>query len=386
MAIITQRRIAAIPLSIYIHFPWCISKCPYCDFNSYPKPEEKIVTAYAEKLLDDLAIEIKSHAGAKLSSIYFGGGTPSLLNPLWIKKILNQIQENFICSTAIEVTLEANPGTIDLSLCQRLKEAGINRLSLGVQSFNSEKLRQIKRSYNLSEIEIAIAAIKSAGFTNFNLDLMFALPGQSVLAAVKDLEIAASFAPPHLSWYQLTLESSFKAAREKWRLPVAEELWEIQQSGESILSKLGFKQYEIAAYSKFPDSRCQHNLNYWQYGDYLGIGAGAHSKVTWSNYRVVRTWRVSNPQIYICKDKSLVAGREEIVGEKIALEFMLNALRLYQPVSSELFVARTGLTFATIARQLEAAAKLELINWQNDKIVTTPKGKNFLNNLLEIFI
>lgn len=383
-SIIAQRQ-STIPLSLYIHFPWCLSKCPYCDFNSYALLDKGTVALYVERLLDDLASEAVEHQGSELSSIYFGGGTPSLLLPEMIAAIMQKIAKNFSYTSQIEITLEANPGTINLNTCQEFRQAGINRVSLGVQSFSADQLKKLNRIYSAEESFLAIAAIKLAGFTNFNLDLMFGLPGQNIATAIQDLQTASSFSPNHLSWYQLTLEPDLEFNCRSWQLPIAEELWKIQQAGQDLLSSLGFKQYEVAAYCREPTDSCQHNLNYWQYGDYLGIGAGAHSKITSNHYIVTRSWRVSNPSTYM-QVSDMIAGREILTKEKIAPEFMLNALRLYQPLSYELFEKHTGVTIGSIHQQLQSAEKLGLITMQNNAITTTQLGKNFLNNLLEIFV
>ncbi len=375
------------PLSLYVHFPWCLRKCPYCDFNSYTfvKSEKELLANYIDALLIDLEDEAERAPGCKLNSIYFGGGTPSLLPPNAIKEIIDRTRNLFSFASDIEITLEANPGTINLELCQGFKDAGVNRISIGVQSLSDEKLKSIGRIHNARQAEEAIEAIKQAGFCNFNLDMMFGLPGQSVDDAMNDLQLALSFAPPHFSWYQLTLEPKTLFAAQPPILPHNEELWNIQQAGQDLLAQFGLLQYEVSAYSQSV-LECRHNVNYWQYGDYLGIGAGAHGKITLANGLVKRYWKVAKPKEYIRGRDMFTAGEEDITFKKRSFEFMLNALRLYRPISYALFQARTGVTIETIAKELCLAKSLGLIELQSDAIVTTAHGRNFLNDLLEIFL
>jgi putative oxygen-independent coproporphyrinogen III oxidase len=282
--------------------------------------------------------------------------------------------------------MEANPGTIDFELCQNFKQAGINRFSLGIQSFNDEKLKNIKRIHDAKEALDAITAVKKAGFANFNLDLIYGLPGQTVTDAIDDLKIALGFKPPHISWYQLTLEEikpSFSATLLK--LPCDEELWNIQQMGQEYLAEFGLKQYEVSAYCQAFDDKCKHNMNYWLYGDYMGIGAGAHGKITLDDHVVRRYTKISNPSKYL-ESENLFANEEVVAKKNIPFEFMLNALRLHQPINYDLFARRTGFTIDIIKKQLQSAENLGLVVLQKGAIITTDKGKNFLNDLLEIFI
>lgn len=376
-----------IPLSLYVHFPWCLRKCPYCDFNSYTlvKSEKELLALYVDLLLNDLEAEAERALDHKLNSIYFGGGTPSLLPLGAIKKIIDRARNLFSFAPDIEITLEANPGTINLELCKGFKDAGINRISLGVQSFSDEKLKSIGRIHNARQAQEAIEAIKQAGFCNFNLDMMLGLPGQSVDDAMNDLQLALGFAPPHFSWYQLTLEPKTLFAAQPPILPHNEELWDIQQAGQNLLAQFGLLQYEVSAYSQ-PGFECRHNVNYWQYGDYLGIGAGAHGKITLANGLVKRYWKVAKPKEYMRWRDIFIAGEETITLKKQSFEFMLNALRLYRPVSYALFQARTGVTIDEIAKELHRAENLGLIELHSDAIIATTHGRNFLNDLLEIFL
>ena len=378
---------SSIPLALYVHFPWCLRKCPYCDFNSYSlaQDQEQLFYEYVETLLIDLESGIRDLTHDKLESIYFGGGTPSLLSPILLEKIITECGKRFTFASNIEITLEANPGTINLELCEGFKDAGINRISLGIQSFNNEKLTALGRVHDTKQAHEAIDAVKQAGFSNFNLDLMFGLPDQGINDAINDLETALSYAPPHFSWYQLTLEPNTKFATQPPVLPHNEELWDIQQAGQDLLRKAGLLQYEVSAYSK-PGCECRHNVNYWQYGDYLGIGAGAHSKTTSADGGVRRCWKRANPKKYLEAQESLVEGEKRVILKQLPFEFMLNALRLYRSITYALFQERTGVTIEAISDKLEYARDLGLIELQSDAIVVTDKGKNFLNDLLEIFL
>ena len=374
-------------ISLYIHYPWCLRKCPYCDFNSYtlPKPEQELLNSYVDLLLVDLELEADWTPSYRLSSIYFGGGTPSLLSPSEVKKIINRAQNLFSFVPDIEITLEANPGTIDLKLCKGFKDAGINRISLGVQSFDDAKLKNIGRIHDAKQAREAVSAIKQAGFSNFNIDMMFGLPEQSVADAMHDLQVALDFAPPHFSWYQLTLEPNTIFAAKPPIVPQGEELWDIQQAGQELLAQSGLLQYEVSAYSK-PGFECRHNVNYWQYGDYLGIGAGAHGKITLANGVVKRYWKIANPKKYFQEQNAFIEGEKIVKCKQRPFEFMLNALRLYRPISYALFRRRTGVTISAIKKELQNAQSLGLIELQSDAIITTPHGRNFLNDLLEIFL
>ena len=372
---------AKVPLSIYIHFPWCLNKCPYCDFNSCSLSDRGVIDDYVDRLLFDIEWEAAKNGGYELASIYFGGGTPSLLAPDMVERIIEKIESHFKLTPKIEISLEANPGTIDLDLCRGFKQAGINRFSLGVQSFNNDCLKGIGRIHDSSAALKAIEAVITSGFNNFNLDLMFGLPEQTVKLASEDLETALSFSPNHLSWYQLTLEEG----RELDDLPHSEKIWDIQQAGQEILKKAGLKQYEVSAFSRSDEYRCKHNVNYWQYGDYVGVGAGAHGKITLSSHKIKRYAKASDPVKYI-KSLDLIESEEVIAKEKIALEFMLNALRLYQPINYSLFQARTGFAVDIIEDRLQQAKNLGLIELRNRTIITTDTGKNFLNDLLEVFL
>ena len=371
---------------MYIHFPWCLSKCSYCDFNSFQLPDKAVIPIYVNQLLFDLKQESNRLPNDRLISVYFGGGTPSLIPPSLVNILVAEVKNLFQCSSDIEVTMEINPGTMNSEMYLQLKEAGINRVSLGVQSFNDEILKTLYRVHRRDEVLEAIRCISLAGFDNFNLDLMFALPNQSISDAIEDLRQAIDCNSTHLSWYHLSLDFQSNDGKDIHNnLPKEEEVWEIQRSGIDYLNKNGFKQYEISAYAKSLQHFCIHNLNYWNYGDYLGVGSGAHGKITTEEYQIRRYIKISNPEKYSIAN-NLYEYNQFVVEQEIPLEFMLNALRLYQPIPYSLFRNRTGIEIDFIYDRLIQAEKMELLSLTSDAIAVTSKGKDFLNNLLEIFL
>ncbi len=379
-----------LPLSLYIHFPWCLRKCPYCDFNSYPSPQSAIPeAAYFTALLADLEQDLPQIANRPLQSIFFGGGTPSLLSPATIEQLLTAIHHKLTLSPSIEITLEANPGTLDNSRCQALRHAGINRLSLGIQSFDDTALLQLGRIHNRQQAITAINLAKPAGFHNFNLDLMFGLPGQTVTAALTDLTTAVALAPPHLSWYQLTIEPHTAFYQQPPSLlPDEDTLWEIQTQGQAYLADHHYPQYEISAYAQ-PSHRCQHNLNYWNFGDYLGIGAGAHSKLTAFNHQTIsRFSKQSLPDRYLAlaHTPQVIEHKTLLTKADLSLEFMMNTLRLTDGFTLSQFTTHTGLTVADIAAPLQQAYLQGWLTRQGDNIRPTPLGMQFLNRLLQLFM
>lgn len=374
------------PLSLYIHFPWCIRKCPYCDFNSHSLKISLPETAYLEALIADLEADLTKVAHRKIISIFMGGGTPSLFTPLSLQRLLTDINQRVEFADNIEITLEANPGTVEYQRFADYREAGINRLSIGVQSLQDEKLKALGRIHGAEEAIKAAQAAHAAGFTNFNLDLMHGLPNQTIEDGLYDLQTALSLNPTHLSWYQLTLEPNTFFAHKPPQLPIDEVIDELHDQGRKLLAHHDFQQYEISAYSK-NNYRCQHNVNYWEFGDYLGIGAGAHSKITdVTNQTITRQWKVKNPKDYLDHKNNFI-GEEKIINKKeLPFEFMLNALRLYQDISVDLFLTRTGLPITAIKNHLTKAAEKELLHWDNDVIRITDLGRRFYNNLVEIFV
>ncbi|MCD6047712.1 MAG: hemN [Gammaproteobacteria bacterium] len=401
-----------IPISLYIHFPWCIQKCPYCDFNSHALKQNIPEEVYVQRLIQDFEESLELLQGREIHSIFMGGGTPSLFSPAAISYLLNEIQRRAKLKPQAEISLEANPGTVDESRFKGFFEAGINRLSIGVQSFNANHLKTLGRIHDGERAKLAIEAAQNAGFKNFNIDLMHGLPQQSLEEAISDLQTALSFAPPHLSWYQLTIEPNTVFHKTRPTLPVDDILADIQEAGENLLAQNGFEHYEISAFAK-PGHESQHNLNYWQFGDYLGIGAGAHGKVTYpvatislekenhfqssatidsqmpQNNILINICRINKtrqPKDYLDLQKNMVAGKEIIAAERLPFEFMMNAMRLNRVIKRELFEARTHLTWESLTPYLTQAAAKNLIVYDHDQIIVTEIGRRFLNDLLEIFL
>lgn len=380
------------PLSLYIHIPWCVEKCPYCDFNSHAVksaiPEQDYVTA----LIADLDEDIKrfSLTNRALHSIFIGGGTPSLFSAASIKSLLKQVLSRFEHKVDIEITLEANPGTVEADKFIGFFNAGVNRLSIGVQSFSSEKLIKLGRIHDSEQAKIAAKLATESGVTSFNLDLMHGLPNQSLDNALDDLKTAISLQPNHISWYQLTIEPNTIFHSKPPKLPIDDILWEIQDQGVKLLNAAGYQQYEISAYAK-PGYQCQHNLNYWQYGDYLGIGCGAHGKITDSRtQKIMRTIKVKHPKGYLDKNRDFLDQLSEVSDADRPFEFMMNQLRLHSAFSTEQFQTSTGLNINTVLPLLRKAQQRKLMvcevidneeYWQVTQI-----GQRYLNDLLEIFL
>lgn len=377
---------SVIPLSLYIHLPWCIRKCPYCDFNSHAIgnkiPEEDYIAA----LRWDLEEQLPRIWGRRLISIFFGGGTPSLFSANAIEKMITAVNTYLPLSPDIEITLEANPGTIDTHHFKGYKSAGINRLSIGIQSLQNDKLKSLGRIHHRDHALRAIESAHSAGFTNFNLDLMHGLPNQSLTDAVTDLEDALRFKPPHLSWYQLTIEPQTFFHFQKPTLPDDDILNDIQVEGQKVILSRGLNHYEVSAYAK-TNHECRHNKNYWEFGDYLGLGAGAHSKLTdFENQYIVRHSQVKNPKDYLHPEKKLTAQTRILRREEIIFEFMLNALRLTQGVSLELMSERTGYNKDELIPLLKTAKEKQLLVENPEVVASTELGQRFLNDLVGLFL
>lgn len=372
------------PLSLYVHLPWCIRKCPYCDFNSHALQGEIPEQTYIDTLLKDLDNDLNDVQSRKLISIFIGGGTPSLFSATAIEKLLNAVQKNISLDSHIEITLEANPGTVEKNRFAGFRSAGINRLSLGIQSFQPDKLNSLGRIHNGDEAKRAIETAIAVGFENFNLDLMHGLPNQSINDALFDLNTALAFKPLHLSWYQLTLEKNTLFAKFPPILPPEDLIWDMQDQGQQLLKDFNFQQYEISAYSQ-PARECAHNKNYWEFGDYLGIGAGAHAKITANNV-IKRAWKYKNPKDYMNIDLPFVAEEKIIAKEELAFEFMLNALRLYKNISFDLIMQRTGLNFTDLEPALKKAAGKSLLSWDQQFIYVNDLGRRFYNDLVQIFL
>jgi putative oxygen-independent coproporphyrinogen III oxidase len=375
-----------IPLSLYIHLPWCVRKCPYCDFNSHEAKLAIPEDAYVDALVKDLEEQLPRIWGRRFVSIFFGGGTPSLFSAKSIERLLTEINSRVRFNTAMEITLEANPGTIDEANFRGFRAAGINRLSIGLQSLQDDKLKALGRIHDREQALRAIDAAKNAGFENFNLDLMHGLPDQSVRDALADLRDALAMQPTHLSWYQLTIEpNTFFHARPP-RLPDEEVLANIQEQGKALLVSSAMGQYETSAFC-LPQRECTHNVNYWEFGDYLGIGAGAHSKITDTETQTVtRHWQVKNPRDYLNLEKKFTAERQVISDADISFEFMLNALRLTDGVSNELFRERSGLPLSMVQAALTQAREKGLLQDSEIKLQPTELGQRFLNDLCALFL
>lgn len=378
--------LALPPLSLYVHIPWCVRKCPYCDFNSHEYSGELPESQYVDALIDDLAADLDQLPNRSLQSIFIGGGTPSLFSAAALQNLLQRIAALIEFSPTIEITLEANPGTAEAKRFTAYREAGINRLSIGVQSFANQQLQKLGRIHDATQATAAIAMAKSAGFDNFNIDLMHGLSVQTRAEAMADLQQAIALEPAHLSWYQLTIEPNTVFYNRPPPLPADDELDSIQQSGLALLADAGFAQYEVSAFAQ-PGKKSLHNVNYWQFGDYIGIGAGAHGKLTDpSRDSIVRTRKSRQPAHYLQSSVQRQAPRQSLARDERALEFVLNALRLREGFSETLFSARTGLAFSSIAKQVEYLTTKGLMQSTDGVVTTTDRGYQMLNSVLEEFL
>ena len=379
----------ALPLALYVHIPWCVQKCPYCDFNSHEARGEIPEADYISALIADLESSLPLIWGRTVSSIFFGGGTPSLLSGAGLDRLLTAIRTLLPLLPDAEITLEANPGTVESAKFAAFRAAGINRLSLGIQSFNPAHLKALGRIHDGEDARRAIE-IATAHFDNFNLDLMYGLPGQTLEEALSDVETALAFAPTHLSCYQLTLEPNTAFAAAPPVLPDPDRCADMQEAIEDRLAAAGFAHYETSAFAQ-PGRQCRHNLNYWTFGDYLGIGAGAHGKLTLHDgkrWEVRRQMRWKQPKQYLAQIAQSKPIQEEFSVEMADLpfEFMMNALRLNQGFEPELFEMRTSLPLFAIENELRQAETQGLIERQPQRIAPTRQGQRFLNRLLETFI
>ncbi|KAF1051619.1 MAG: Oxygen-independent coproporphyrinogen-III oxidase-like protein YqeR [Stenotrophomonas maltophilia] len=373
------------PLALYVHIPWCVRKCPYCDFNSHAAGPELPEDEYVQALLADLAGDAPHVHGRRLRSIFFGGGTPSLFSDRALGQILEGVERQVGFDSDIEITLEANPGTFEQARFAAYRRLGINRLSIGVQSFQAEKLKALGRIHDGDEAIRAADMARQAGFDNFNLDLMHGLPEQSVEDALADLDQAIALAPTHLSWYQLTMEPNTVFWSQPPELPEDDDLWAIQEDGQARLAGAGYRQYETSAYAR--DGRqARHNLNYWSFGDFLGIGAGAHAKLSSPDGRILRSWKTRLPKDYLNPEKSFQAGERLLEAGDLPFEFMMNALRLVDGVPTEQFSQRTGLPLTAIETALQQARRDGLIADDPLRLRPTERGQLFLNDLLQRFL
>jgi oxygen-independent coproporphyrinogen-3 oxidase len=377
------------PLSLYVHLPWCVRKCPYCDFNSHEAGHNALKEkVYTDALIRDLETELPQFWGRRINTVFIGGGTPSLFSAEAIDRLLAELRARLNFYPDIEITMEANPGTAEAEKFQAFRKTGINRLSIGVQSFNNEKLKQLGRIHDAEEANLAIQMAKSAGFSEINIDLMFGLPEQTVEDALSDLQSAIDKEPQHISWYQLTIEPNTVFYSKPPTLPEDDLIWEMQERGQELLAQHGYRQYEISAYAK-PGHQCLHNLNYWQFGDYLGIGAGAHGKLTdVAAGSVTRKAKHRIPERYIelAGSDAVIGNRKILNKEDLKLEFMMNMLRLNEGIHPSMFMQRTGLPISDIQSQLEEAELKDLIEWNLQTLKPTCKGQRYLNDLLQLFM
>ncbi|MFZ7202700.1 radical SAM family heme chaperone HemW [Avibacterium avium] len=375
------------PLSLYVHIPWCVQKCPYCDFNSHAQkggiPEQEYIAHLLADLRQDLARYQASIGDRTLHSIFIGGGTPSLFSAQGIAQLLQGIEQQIPFAPNIEITLEANPGTAEASRFAGYVEAGVNRLSLGIQSFDDEKLQRLGRIHNSAEAKSAVQMAKDAGFKRINLDLMHGLPNQTLTQALDDLRQAIALEPSHLSWYQLTIEPNTMFAYRPPTLPDDDALWDIFEQGHQLLSQAGYEQYETSAYAKAGD-QCRHNLNYWRFGDYLAIGCGAHGKLTFPNGDILRFSKTKHPKGYM-RGEYLYEEKPIPLDER-PFEFFMNRFRLLEPVPKIEFENLTGLSCDVIAKQIDWAKSQKYIQENHRTWQITEQGKLFLNELLTEFL
>ena len=375
-----------IPLALYVHLPWCVRKCPYCDFNSHEIKDGSFPEReYVDAVVRDLKFSADLFRGRKLESVFLGGGTPSLMSASGISAILEAIDAVSGLCAGTEITLEANPGAADSRRFAGYRNLGVNRLSIGAQSFDNHKLAAIGRIHDAGEARAAVAAAAGAGFANINIDLMYGLPGQSPQEALSDLAAAVSLEPAHISWYQLTIEPNTVFHAKPPPLPGDDLTWEMQTRGADYLAGQGYRQYEVSAWSR-PGSECRHNLNYWEFGDYIGVGAGAHGKIT--NGTVTRQSRLRVPQSYMraAGSAAVIATQRTLDEQDCILEFMLNAMRLKNGVPLSCFSARTGLAPARVQAQVNAARADGLLDQEPALLKATEKGARYLNDLLQYFM
>lgn len=394
------------PLSLYVHLPWCVQKCPYCDFNSHaldtsavagakPRLDTLVEKQYVQALLADLDFDLKAFpdvAERPIVSIFFGGGTPSLMSPLGYQAFFAGLKSRLQLVADCEITLEANPGTVEQGKFSGYREAGINRLSMGVQSFADQQLKALGRIHSGQEAVTAVAAARKAGFDNFNLDLMHGLPEQTQSLALADIQQALDLQPTHLSWYQLTLEPNTEFYRRPPKLPEEDTLAAIQDAGSELIQQADFIHYEVSAFA-LAGKQAKHNLNYWSFGDYLGIGAGAHGKLSRFNSAgelvIERRWKTRQPQAYLSRlieNRDFLAGREVLTADELPIEFMMNALRLADGVEAKSYPLRTGLNFADLQPQIAALKQRNLWTKDDNRIACSALGWRWLNTALEQFI
>lgn len=375
------------PLSLYIHIPWCVQKCPYCDFNSHGQKSAIPEKAYIHHLLDDLAKDAALVGDRPVQSIFFGGGTPSLFSPQGIADILRGVRERVNLLPAAEITLEANPGTLESEKFHGFNQAGVNRISIGVQSFQQNKLTALGRIHDQQQALNAAGYARQAQLNSFNMDLMHGLPDQSLQDALSDIQQAIAQSPPHLSWYQLTIEPNTQFHSKPPALPEDEILWDIQEQGHALLEAAGYHQYEISAYS-LPEQQCQHNLNYWRFGDYLAIGCGAHGKITDArNGTITRRVKVKHPRGYMDLTKPYTDKTWQVPADELPFEYFMNRLRLVEPCPIDDYQKYTGLALdRETANKIDNAVQKGLLTASTDAWQVTQLGRRYLNSLLETMV
>ncbi|WP_102797897.1 radical SAM family heme chaperone HemW [Bowmanella denitrificans] len=378
----------APPLSLYIHIPWCVQKCPYCDFNSHGQKQKLPEAEYISHLLDDLATDALLVDDRQVVSIFFGGGTPSLFSPDGIHRILDGVRARVNLAPDAEITLEANPGTVESEKFIGFRQAGVNRISIGVQSFQADKLQALGRIHDSAQARNAAGFAHQAGLRSFNLDLMHGLPDQGLDDALSDLQTAIAQKPPHLSWYQLTIEPNTQFASKPPQLPEDDILWDIQQQGHALLEAAGYQQYEISGYS-LAGHQCQHNLNYWRFGDYLGIGCGAHGKITDTRTgSIQRRVKIKHPKGYMDITRPYLDKQNLVDEEDRPFEFFMNRLRLVEPCPKQDYDRFTGLALSqfSLADKLARAVDMGLLAETSQSWQVTDQGRRYLNSLLEMLV
>ncbi len=376
------------PLGLYVHMPWCVRKCPYCDFNSHEARGGIPEAAYAGALIADLEQDLPAVWGRPVETVFIGGGTPSLLAPETIDRLLSDLRARLPLTPGAEITIEANPGAVDAARFAEFRAAGVNRISLGVQSLDDRLLERIGRIHDAAAARAAAAAIHAAGFEHWNIDLMYGLPGQTVEQALADVDEALALGPPHLSHYQLTIEPNTAFHHRPPPLPADDALWDMQLRCQQLLAAQGLEQYEVSAYAR-PGHRCRHNLNYWRFGDYLGIGAGAHAKITDApEQRIRRVSKTRGPRDYLehAADSGRIAEQRTLGVADTGLEFMMNALRLNEGFAPRLFAEHAGLPLAQFEQPLARAGELGLLERGDDFVRASARGRRFLDDLLALFL
>lgn len=371
------------PLSLYVHIPWCVEKCPYCDFNSHTLKSKLPQLEYIEHLLKDLEIDAQLVKGRRIETIFIGGGTPSLLDSEAIEALLKGIHERIDVSPTAEITMEANPNSVEAHRFSQYQQSGINRISIGVQSFNADKLIRLGRVHDPKEALNAAHIAKNLGLRSFNLDIMHGLPNQTIEEALSDIKQLIELNPPHFSWYQLTIEPNTGFASKPPTLPNEDILWDIFTKGNELLTQAGYVQYETSAYSK-PGYQCEHNLNYWRFGDYIGIGCGAHGKITSLDGTILRTQKTKHPKGYM--ESRYLDKSWPVTLDERPFEFFMNRFRLFESVPKAEFECFTFCELEVIEEAIEQAITKGLIEMTQTHWTVTPKGKLFLNDLLDLFL